>query len=75
MKNLTPTQQEKTRLDAVHHVVHDYANFVSLAEMVITGQDHGKHFHPRINSPMFQASLLNCRNVADLFGKGSQAAM
>src|ERR1039458_1208229 len=66
MKTPTPDQLEK----AVHHVVHDYANFVSSAEMVITGQHLGKVIDPPINSHIFHAFLLNCRKMADFFGKG-----
>jgi len=32
------TADQKKRLNAIHHLVHEYANFVSSAEMVLTGK-------------------------------------
>lgn len=72
MKNLTPAQWEQIRLDAVHHIVHDYANLVSSAEMVITGQHLSKVFDPPVNSHIFHAFLLNCRKMTDFFDKRYQ---
>jgi hypothetical protein len=62
--SITMEQREK----AIHHVVHDYANFVSSAEMTI----HGKHvggafFKPPINTHVGHAFYLNCRKMADFF--------
>lgn len=59
---------EKVRLDGVHHVVHDYANFLSSAEMVTTGQHLRKGFDPPVNTHLFHAFLLNFRKMADFFG-------
>ena len=56
--------------EAIHHVVHDYANFVSSAEMVITGKHLGKFLDPPVNTHIFHAFLLNGRKMADFFGKG-----
>ena len=61
-----PTEQ--ARLLAIHHIVHEYANFVSSAEMVLTGKDvDGKHFKPPINTHVSHAFYLNCRKLADFF--------
>lgn len=59
---------ETVRLDGVHHVVHEYANFVSSAEMVTKGQHLKKGFDPPVNTHLFHAFLLNCRKMADFFG-------
>src|SRR6185437_6522419 len=69
---MKPVRSEKIRLDAVHHVVHDYANFVSSAEMVMTGKHLGKALDPPLNTHIFHAFLLNCRKMADFFGNRSQ---
>lgn len=58
---------EKARLEGIHHVVHEYANFVSSAEMVTTGQHLGKGFDPPVNTHLSHAFLLNCRKMADFF--------
>jgi hypothetical protein len=56
------------RLLAVHHIVHEYANFVSSAEMVLTGRDtEGNYFKPPINTHISHAFYLNCRKLADFF--------
>ena len=55
------------RLDGVHHVVHEYANFVSSAEMATTGKHLGKGFDPPVNTHISHAFLLNCRKMADFF--------
>src|SRR5262245_8807457 len=62
------------RLEAVRHVVHDYANFVSSAEMVLTGRDiDGAFLKPPINTHVSHAFYLNCRKMADFFSdKGRQ---
>jgi hypothetical protein len=60
--------EEQKRLAAIHHVVHEYANFVSSAEMVITGKDvEGRYFKPPINTHVSHAFYLNCRKLADFF--------
>jgi hypothetical protein len=59
---------ENVRLDAIHHIVHEYANFVSSAEMVTSGQHLAKGFDPPVNTHLFHAFLLNCRKMADFFG-------
>ena len=59
---------EADRIAAVHHVVHEYANFVSSAEMVRHGTDiYGTHFQPPINTHVSHAFYLNCRKLADFF--------
>jgi hypothetical protein len=56
------------RLAAVQHVVHEYANFVSSAEMVLHGADiDGVYFKPPINTHVSHAFYLNCRKLADFF--------
>jgi hypothetical protein len=62
------TAEEQRRFDAVVHVVHEYANFVSSAEMVQSGQDvEGALFKPPINTHVSHAFYLNCRKLADFF--------
>ena len=62
------TAKQKKRLEAIHHVVHDYANFVSSAEMVLTGKDiDGNFLKPPINTHVSHAFYLNCRKLADFF--------
>lgn len=65
---LRAAEWEKRRLAAVRHVVHDYANFVSSAEMAITGRHRDKGFDPPINIHINHAFLLNCRKMTDFFG-------
>jgi hypothetical protein len=65
----------KKRRKAIHHIVHDYANFVSSAEMTITGAHNAKGFDPPINTHIGHAFYLNCRKMADFFagsGKDGQ---
>jgi hypothetical protein len=53
---------------AIHHIVHEYANFVSSAEMTIHGKDiDGAFFKPPLNTHVGHAFFLNCRNLADFF--------
>src|ERR1700677_2903639 len=62
------TTEERKRLKAVRHVVHEYANFVSSAEMVLTGKNvDGNLFKPPINTHVSHAFYLNCRKLADFF--------
>ncbi|MFL6353553.1 MAG: hypothetical protein ACJ74Z_17115 [Bryobacteraceae bacterium] len=68
---MNPRPSERTRRDAVHHIVHEYANFVSSAEMVISGHHLGKDFDAPVNTHIFHAFLLNCRKMADFFGNRS----
>ena len=63
---------ETVRFDGIHHVVHDYANFVSSAEMVTTGKHLGKGLSAPVNTHLFHAFLLNCRKIADFFDKRSK---
>ena len=61
-------QERKKRLRAIHHMVHEYANFVSSAEMVLTGKDiDGMFFKSPINTHVSHAFYLNCRKLADFF--------
>jgi hypothetical protein len=63
---MTALQQQ--RFNAIVHVVHEYANFVSSAEMVLSGCDiDGVPFKPPINAHVNHAFYLNCRKLADLF--------
>jgi hypothetical protein len=62
------TAEEPKRLKAIHQVVHEYANFVSSAEMVLTGKDiYGDYFKSPINTHVSHAFYLNCRKQADFF--------
>jgi hypothetical protein len=62
------TAEEKSRLDAIRHIVHEYANFISSAEMVLTGLDiYGKQFEPPLNTHVSHAFYLNCRKQSDFF--------
>jgi hypothetical protein len=62
------TTDERRRFKAIHHVVHEFANFVSSAEMVLAGVDiYGKPFKAPINTHVSHAFYLNCRKLADFF--------
>lgn len=61
------TETVKKRRKAIHHIVHDYANFVSSAEMTITGVHKTTGFDPPINTHIVHAFYLNCRKMADFF--------
>ncbi|MBZ5605813.1 MAG: hypothetical protein LAO79_26235 [Acidobacteriia bacterium] len=64
----TKTAEDKQRFDAIVHVVHEYANFVSSAGMVLSGCDvEGVPFKPPINTHISHAFFLNCRKLADFF--------
>jgi hypothetical protein len=53
---------------AVHHIVHEYANFVSSAEMTIHGKDvDGELITPPLNTHVSHVFYLNCRKLADFF--------
>ncbi|MFI5381966.1 MAG: hypothetical protein ACHRHE_21940 [Tepidisphaerales bacterium] len=60
-----PTQQEL--LDAVHHVVHDYANLVSSGTMAATGKHLETPLTPPINTHVGHAFLVNCRKMHHFF--------
>lgn len=62
------TAEERRLRQAIRHVVHEYANFVSSAEMTLTGRDiDGNYFAPPINTHVSHAFYLNCRKLADFF--------
>ena len=62
------TALEQQRFKAIVHVVHEYANFVSSAGMVLSGCDiDGVPFKPPINTHVSHAFYLNCRKLADFF--------
>ncbi len=62
------TAEEKKLRRAIRHIVHEYANFVSSAEMVLHGTDvDGRCFKPPINTHVSHAFYLNCRKLADFF--------
>jgi hypothetical protein len=64
------TQLEQKHFNAIVHVVHEYANFVSSAEMVLTGRNiDGSPIKPPANSHISHAFFLNCRKLADFFLK------
>lgn len=53
-------------IDAIHHVVHDYANFASSAQMRRTGKDScGNALLPPVNTHVGHAFYLNCRKMTD----------
>ena len=58
-----------TRLEAMHHVVHDYANLVSAGTLTQAGPAARAGFRPPVNSHIQHAFLLNCRKMADFFQK------
>src|SRR5450759_1975393 len=60
------TEQEKL-LEAVHHVVHDYANLVSSGTMAVHGEHLGKGFDPPVNTHVAHAFLVNCRKMYEFF--------
>lgn len=62
------TALEQQRSDAIVHIIHEYANFVSSVEVVLSGCDiAGKPFQPPINTHVSHAFYLNCRKLADFF--------
>lgn len=73
LRLVTAQEWEDLRVRCVHHVVHDYANFVSSAEMVISGQHLKKGFDPPVNSHLFHAFLLDSRKIADFFRRCANA--
>ena len=60
------TKQEKG-LEAVHHVVHDYANLVSSGTMAVCGHHLGREFTPPVNTHVGHAFLVNCRKMYEFF--------
>jgi hypothetical protein len=59
---------ETPQILAIHHLVHEYANFVSSAEMTIHGKDtDGEFFKPPLNTHVSHAFYLNCRKLSDFF--------
>ena len=64
------TALEELRPKGIVHVVHEYANFVSSADMVEHGWDiDHKLFKAPINTHVSHAFYLNCRKLADFFQK------
>jgi hypothetical protein len=60
--------EEQKRLAAIHHLVHEYTNLVSSAEIVTTGTDVDEgYLKPPINTHVSHAFYLNCRKLADFF--------
>lgn len=60
-----PTQAQL--LDAVCHVVHDYANLVSSGTIAVAGAHLGKQLDEPINSHVGEAFLFNCRKMFEFF--------
>lgn len=60
------TEQER-RLQAVHHIVHDYANLVSSGTMAACGHHLGRPFDPPVNTHIAHAFLVNCRKMYEFF--------
>jgi len=60
------TEQERL-LQAVHHVVHDYANQVSSGTMVVNGYHLGISLVPPVNTHVGDAFLVNCRKMYEFF--------
>lgn len=59
-------QVDPKLMSAIHHVVHDYANFASSARMRRTGKDScGNALLPPVNTHVGHAFYLNCRKIAD----------
>jgi hypothetical protein len=58
---------EATRIKAVHHVVHDYANLVSSGMLTQAGPAQMAGIRPPVNSHIQHAFLLNCRKMAGFF--------
>jgi hypothetical protein len=62
------TLKQQRSFDAIVHIVHEYANFVSSAVMVLNGYDiDGVPFQSPINTHISHAFFLNCRKLADFF--------
>lgn len=60
------TEQER-RLEAVHHVVHDYANLVPSGTVTVQGHHLGRRFDPPVNTHVGHAFLVNCRKMYEFF--------
>jgi hypothetical protein len=59
-------QVDPKLMNAIHHVVHDYANFASSAKMRRKGKDsRGNELVPPVNTHVGHAFYLNCRKMAD----------
>lgn len=58
---------EPEKLQAVHHVVHDYANLVSSGTMAVAGGYQGQGFIPPVNTHVGHAFLVNCRKMYEFF--------
>lgn len=54
-------------MQAVHHVVHDYANLVSSGTMAVQGHHLGRRFDPHVNTHVGHAFLANCRKMYEFF--------
>jgi hypothetical protein len=68
MRSNALTSLERKRSKAIVHIVHEYANFVSSAEMVLTGRNtDGTLIKPPVNTHISHAFYLNCRKLADFF--------
>ena len=52
-------------MKAIHHVVHEYANFISSAEMVLGADTSGAVLTAPANTHVAHAFYLNCRKMAD----------
>ncbi len=58
---------EEERLEAVHHVVHDYANLVSSGTMTVAGRYQTTGLVPPVNTHVGHAFLVNCRKMYEFF--------
>lgn len=60
---------------AIHHLVHEYVNFVSSAELTINGRDYNLNkcgIKSPLNHHVSHAFYLNCRKLADFFQNNCQ---
>ena len=55
--------EEELRITAVHHVVHDYADFVS------AGTEIYKHRIPPLNAHVQYSFIVGCRKFGVFFGE------
>jgi hypothetical protein len=61
------------RAKAIRHVVHEYANFVSSSEIVITGSHRSRGLDSPINHHVAHALFLNCRKLREFFSPSNPA--
>jgi predicted RNase H-like HicB family nuclease len=71
-KGLSEEERIRKLEDLAHHIVHDYANLVSSAELALAGRHNCRTIDPPVNTHIKHAFLLNSRKMRDFFTSTSQ---